>query len=486
MSEATNKVPYKPIHILIGLVIMTAIALMPQIAGLSSAGQKMIGVLAFSVYIWITEAMPYPISAIAICFSMIMFLGLSPAKGITGPLLGTTKAIPLAMSGFINSGWVLVAAGMFLAEGVRFTGLDRRIALNILRIVGTEPKRIIGGIMIAAYILAFIIPSIAARAAALIPISMGLITAFNVDLRSTFARQLMLVTGIIAPITALMVLTAGAPNPYTVGLLSSQLNHTVTWSQWIIYAGPFSIALGIIAYVLVITMNKFEPLPGGPALIEKYMAEIGPMTSKEKRIGSIFIITIILWGSEHWHHIDANTITVFATLLLFLTRVATWKQMSDRVQWGTLVLFGIGISIGEVLLKTGAATWGAQATLGSLGLQSMSAPMMLTVIAVPLIIIRLAFSSIVALGALVVPTILGLLVSFNDPSISVWSITLISSFLVYFSFLLPVNIPATLLTYATDTYELKDMLRLGIPLTILGLLVYVLFTHTYWHWIGLL
>ena len=283
-----------------------------------------------------------------------------------------------------------------------------------------------------------------------------------------------------------MVLTAGAPNPYTVGLLNSQLNHTVTWSQWLLYAGPFSIALGVIAYILVITMNKFEPLPGGPALVEKYMAEIGPMSSKEKRIGSIFIITIILWGSEHWHHIDANTITVFATLLLFLTRVATWKQMSDRVQWGTLVLFGIGISIGEVLLKTGAATWGAKATLGALGLQTMSAPMMLAVIAVPLIVIRLAFSSIVALGALVVPTILGLLVSFNDPNISVWSITLISSFLVYFSFILPVNTPATLLTYATDTYELKDMLKLGVPLTILGLLVYVLFTHTYWHWIGLL
>jgi len=486
MSEIEKKSPFKPVHIVIGTACMFAIAFMPQLAGLSSAGQKMLAILAFAVYVWITEAMPYPVSAIAICFSMIMFIGLSPAKGTTGVALGTTKAIPLAMSGFINSGWVLVAAGMFLAEAVRFTGLDKRIALNILRIVGTEPRKIIAGIMIAAYILAFIIPSIAARAAALIPISMGLINAFGVDLRSVFARQLMLVTGIIAPITALLVLTAGAPNPYTVGLLNTQLNHTVTWSQWLIYAGPFSIALGLIAYILVISMNKFEALPGGPALIQKYMVEIGPMTPKEKRIGLIFVVTIILWGSEHWHHIDANTITVFATLLLFLTRVATWKEMSNRVQWGTLVLFGVGISIGEVLLHTGAAAWGAKATLGSLGLQSMSPPMMLAVIAVPIVVLRLAFSSIVALGALTVPTIMGLLVSFNDPNISVWGVTLISSFLVYFSFILPVNTPATLLTYATDTYELKDMIKLGIPLTILGLLTYVLFANTYWHWMGII
>lgn len=483
-----SKSPFKPIHILIGLVIMAAITLMPQLTGLSTAGQKILGVLAFAVYVWVTEAMPYPISAIAICFLMIMFLGFSPEKGTTGKLLGTSKAIPLAMSGFINSGWVLVAAGMFLAEAVRFTGLDRRIALNILRIVGTEPKKIIGGITIAGYVLAFIIPSIAARAAALIPISMGLITAFNLDLKSVFARQLMLVTGMVAPITALMVLTAGAPNPFTVALINSALNHTITWTEWIVYAGPFSIVLGVVMYILVITLNKFEPLPGGPELIKKYMEEIGPITPKEKRMGIIFLITILLWGTENWHHIDANTITVFACLLLFLpySGVATWKELSSRVQWGTLVLFGVGISIGEVLLKTGAAAWGANASLGMLGLQTMSPAMILTIIAVPLIVIRLAFASIVALAALVVPTLLGLLVSFNNPDIPVWSVTLVASYLVYFSFILPVNTPATLLTYATDTYELKDMFKVGIPLTIIGLGVYVLFTHTYWQWIGLL
>lgn len=486
MSEAAKKKAYKPLHIVIGMIIMLAIMFMPQIDGLSIAGQRVLGVLAFAVYVWITESMPYPVSAIAIVFFLTMSVGLSPEKGTTGKLMGTSKALSFAMSGFVNSGWVLVAAGLFLAEAVRLTGLDRRIALNILRIVGTEPKRIIGGTMIAGFILAFIIPSIAARAAALIPISMGLIEAFGVDLKSTFARQLMLITGIVAPITALTVLTAGAPNPFTVGLLNSQLNHVVTWTDWLIYAGPFSVILGVIAYVLCITMNKFEALPGGEQLVQKYMSELGSMSYKEKCMAYIFGFTIILWGTENWHHIDANTITVFAVLLLFLTKVATWKEMQAKVGWGTLVLFGVGISIGEVLLKTGAAAWGAKALLGNLGLQTMSAPMILAVIAIPTILVRLCFSSIVALGALLVPTILGLLVSFNDPSISVWGVTLISSFLVYFSFLLPVNTPATLLTYATDTYELSDMLKLGIPLTILGLFAYVLLANTYWKWLGLI
>ncbi|MDU2065363.1 MAG: DASS family sodium-coupled anion symporter [Sporomusaceae bacterium] len=486
MSEVIKKNPYKPIHIGIALAILIGIVLLPNPDGLSIAGHRMLGVLAFAVYIWISEAMPFPVSGIAITFLMIMLLGLSPEKGVSGKLLGTGKAIPMAMSGFVNSGWVLVAAGLFLAEAVRFTGLDRRIAVNILRVVGTEPKKIIGGMIIAGFLLSFIIPSIAARAAALIPVALGLITALKVDKKSAFAKQIMLVTGFTAAITGGTVLTAGAPNPFTVGLLASQLNHTITWLDWFIYAGPFTVVLGIIMYVLVITMNKFEKLEGGEALIAKYMTELGPMTSKEKRIGWIFAFTILLWGTEHTHHIDANTITVFAALLIFLTQVATWKEMSDRVGWGTLVLFGAGITIGEVLLKTGAAAWAANAALGHMGLQSMSAAMILATISVPIIVIRVAFSSIVALAAIVVPTMLGLLTNFNNPDIPIWSVTLISSFLVYFSFLLPVNTPATLLTYSTGTYEQSDMLKIGIPLTLLGLGAYILFVNTYWHWLGLI
>lgn len=488
LKAKESKTTFKPLHIIIGLLIMLLIMFLPAQEGLSIAGQRMLAVLAFAVYVWVTEAKPYPVSAIAICFLMIVSIGFAPKVGLDGPLLGTSKAIPLAMSGFINSGWVLVAAGMFLAEAVRLVGLDRRIALKILKIVGTDPRAIIGGVIVACYILAFIIPSIAARAAAIIPISMGLIQAFNVDYKSSFARQLMLVTGMSAPITALLVLTAGAPNPYTVSLLNSSLNVTITWMQWFIWAGPFAIGLGAILFLLVISMNKFEKLEGGAKLIERYEQELGPMSGKEKRMAWIFAFTILLWGTEHWHHMDANTITVFSALLLFLpyVGVSTWKQLSSRVDLGTLLVFGVGISIGEVLLKTGAAAWGAKAALGGLGLDSMTPVMMLATLAVPLIIIRLAFASIVAMGALVVPTVLGLLMGFHNTDMPVWGVTLISSFLVYFSFLLPVNTPATMLTYSTGTFELKDMLKLGIPLTILGVGLYILFAKTYWHWMGLI
>ncbi|WP_036665007.1 SLC13 family permease [Paludibacterium yongneupense] len=484
-AEKGLALSYKPTHLMIAIAIMAMVFLLPPVVGLPVSAQRILGVLAFAVYVWVSEAMPYPVSAIAITFLMIMCLGTAP--GHEGHLLGTAKAIPMAMSGFINSGWVLVAAGLFLAEAVRSVGLDRRIALRILRVVGTKPCAIIGGIVIANYLLAFIIPSIAARAAAVVPISMGLIKALNIDYKSAFARQLMVVTGIMSHITAIFVLTGGAPNPFTVSQLNTALGINITWMQWFIWFGPFAICLGILFFLLVVGLNKFEPLKGGKQLVEQLVHEMGPMSVDEKKIAWIFSLTIVLWCTENLHHIDANTVTVFAVLLLFMPYigVATWKQLSSKVEWGTLILFGVGISIGEVLFKTGAAAWVAKTTLGGLGLEHMSPFGMVAAMAVPLVVMRMAFASDVAMAALVIPTLLGLFSSFHIPGLPIGGLTMVTSFCVYYSFILPVNTPAAMMAYATGTFELKDMFKVGIPLTVLGIALFLLFVKTYWHWVGL-
>jgi len=63
--------------------------------------------------------------------------------------------------------------------------------------------------------------------------------------------------------------------------------------------------------------------------------------------------------------------------------------------------------------------------------------------------------------------------------------TLLATFTVYFAFILPVMSPQNMVPYATDTFEVKDMARVGIPLTIIGFAIFVLFIFTYWHWLGL-
>lgn len=480
----------KILHLVIAFIILIGITCLPTPDGLTVAGQRMIAVMLFAVYVWVTEAIPYAISAIAIIFFMIMFLGLSPDNAHPGKYVGTLNAIPIAMAGFVNSGWVLVAAGIFMAEGIKFTGFDKRIALNVLKVVGASPRRIIGGIILIGYILALIIPSVAARAATIVPLTFGFIAALNIDRKSNFARYLMLAAGMVSPIAGFMLLTAGATNPLALSFIRDIAHSNISWGEWAVIAAPLSIIIGILLYLLIILLGRIESgvIPGGREYIKKSLADMGPMSPKEGRVAVIFAITIILWMTEQLHHIDSNTVAVLAVLLIFspYIGIATWKDLSIRADWGTIVLFGAGISIGVVLLKTGAAVWLATAAMGKLGLESMSPAMILVVIAIPILIIRLAFASIAAFVSTGVPAVLGFLISLNNPDIPLGYMTLLTTFLMYYSFLLPVNTPSALMAYSTDTYELKDMLKVGIPLTILSYGVFVLFLFTYWHWLGIM
>ena len=49
----------------------------------------------------------------------------------------------------------------------------------------------------------------------------------------------------------------------------------------------------------------------------------------------------------------------------------TWKDAQSRVGWGTLMLFGVGVSLGSAMLATKAAGWLAKMIVALFGLQTM-------------------------------------------------------------------------------------------------------------------
>jgi solute carrier family 13 (sodium-dependent dicarboxylate transporter), member 2/3/5 len=490
VADKKAPAPGKILWIVIGLVVMLGLAFAPQIPGLSTAGQRVLAVLLFAVIMWVSEAVSYPVSAIAIIAFLIIFLGFAPVKGTEGALLGTGKAIPMALSGFINTGWVLVAAGLFMAACILHTGLEKRIALTIIKMVGTKTNNIFAGMILVTLVLTFLIPSITARSATLTPIAMGLIAAFKVDKKSQFARQLLVCIAIITSISGIGVLTGGAPNAVASGFIAKSLNSPVSWGQWLLWSEPYCLVLSLAFYFIVTRMNKFEfdEVPGGKETVHNALAELGSMSQKEKKISVIFAFTILAWATESFHHVDANTVAIFSVLLMLApySGVATFKDVVNKVDWGTILLFGAGISLGETLLSSGAAIWLAKSSLGALGVGSMSLYMMIAVITVGILILRVAFASITSATAAVVPTIVGFLLSLNNPSLPMVGMTMLSTYCVYFAFLLPVNSPQAMIPYATDTFETKDMIKVGIPMTIVGLALYFLFVFTYWTWTGMI
>jgi anion transporter len=476
-----------------GLVLATAvliaILLLPTPADLPLAGHRMLAILGFAVVVWITETLDYAISAVVIAALMAFMLGTAPSTANPKVLLGTVQGLTMAMSGFSNTALTLVAAALFLAAAMTITGLDRRIALVILSRVGTQTSRIVIGAIVVSTVLAFIVPSSTARAAAVIPIMMGIILAFGVDRKSRFAGLLMITTVQAVSIWNVGIKTAAAQNMVAVGFIQKTLGHDITWLSWFVAAAPFSLLLSIGLYFIMMWMMPPEAkeIPGGRDTVHQSLSQLGPMTGKEARLLAVSLVLLCFWATEGVvHSFDSSTTTTAAVALLFLPGVGVmeWKKANPLIPWGTIVLFGVGISLGTVLLQTQAAQWLANLMVQWFGLNQLPALTILAVLGAFLIIIHLGFASATALASSLIPIVIAVVQKVQTPGISVLGMTLVLQFVVSFGFILPVNSPQGMVAYGTETFAARDFIRTGVVITVLAYALTLLFGATYWRWLG--
>jgi sodium-dependent dicarboxylate transporter 2/3/5 len=179
MSPKTDLGEKRWIWLIAAFAVLATGLLLPAPDGLSEAGQRSLAVLAFAVILWITEAVSYPVSAALILSLVAIMLGGAPNPDDPNAILGTQEALKMALSGFGNSAVALVAGALFLAAAMQETGLDKRIALLVLSRVGSSVRGILLGVILVSMILSFLVPSTTARVAAILPIILGMVAAFQ-------------------------------------------------------------------------------------------------------------------------------------------------------------------------------------------------------------------------------------------------------------------------------------------------------------------
>ena len=480
---------FKNWRLIAAIAVLIAILQLPTPVGLPLAGQRMLAVFGFAVTVWITEALDYAVSAVVIAALMAVLLGISPNVANPKVMYGTGQGLTMAMSGFSNTALTLVAAALFLAAAMTITGLDRRVALLVLRRVGARTNRIVIGSIIVSIVLAFLVPSATARAAAVIPIMMGVVLAFGVDKRSRFAGLMMITTVQAVSIWNVGIKTAAAQNMIAVGFIQTILHQDVTWLNWLIAAAPFSILMSFGLYFIMMIMMppETEELPGGHDAVDKALNSLGPMTAKEKRLLAISLTLLCFWSTEGiLHSFDSSTTTTVAVAVLFLPSIGVmdWKKANALIPWGTVVLFGVGIGLGTVLLQTQAAQWLAGLIVDWFGLNHLTGVAVLAVMATFLVVIHLGFASATALASTMIPIIIAVMEKVQTPGLSVIGMTILLQFVISFGFILPVNSPQGMLAYGTGTFIVRDFVRTGIAITVLAYVLTLIFGATCWHWLG--
>lgn len=496
---------FKSFWLITSIVVLAIVMFLPTPENLPFMAKSALAILIFAVILWVTEAVAYPVSATMIVALIILLFGFSPVQNLSeslgnpqsngvllkdDALFGTGNALKLAFSGFATSALALVAAALFLATAMQITQLHKRLALIILSIAGNKTNRIVLGTILVAIFLAFFVPSATARAGAVIPILLGMIAAFGVSKQSKLAGLLVITAVQAVSIWNIGIKTAAAQNIVAISFINDQLGTDISWGQWFLYAGPWSILMSIALYFIMLKIMPPEEkeLPGGKILIQQQLKEMGPITGKEWRLITISIMLLIFWSTEKvFHPIDSSSIILLALAIMLTPKIGvmTWKEAESRIPWGTIIVFGVGISLGNALLKTTAAQWLSDQTFGMMGLNQYPIVVIIALIALFNILIHLGFASATSLASALIPVFISLTTTLDLGNQSI-GFVLIQQFVISFGFLLPVSSPQAMLAYGTETFTVKDFLKTGIPISIIGYLLIILLSVTYWHWLGLI
>jgi len=435
-------------------------------------------ILAATVWVavwWITEAIAIPVTALL----PIVLFPLSGGISITETTASYGhKYIFLFLGGFI------------LAIAIEKWNLHKRIALNIIKIVGTNVRRIILGFMVATSLLSMWISN-TATAVMILPVGIAIVlqlqdnpnTKTNENL--IFGKALMLAIAYSASIGGMATLIGTPPNLVLAGVVENTYHTEITFSQWFMFGFPISIILLIICWIYLTRFAfKFEQtvFPGGQKEIEKQLKALGHMSYEEKVILSIFSLAAIAWISRvfilsKWlPEIDDTIIAIIASIVLFIIpkrdkseSLISWSD-AVKLPWGILLLFGGGMALATGFEVSGLASWlGSQLT----SLIGVSVFILLFILIASVNFLT-EITSNMATTAMLLPVLVALAAVLNiHPYILLVSATLAASC----AFMLPVATPPNAVVFGSGYLNIEDMVKKGIWMNIISIILVTLIVY---------
>lgn len=309
-----------------------------------------------------------PIGAIGI-ISMTLF-ALTAAAGDTS----ASGAIQTALSD-LNSSliWLIVVAFM-IARGFIKTGLGRRIALQMIRLLGKRTLGLAYGLAFADLVLSPAMPSNTARCGGVIyPIADSLARSFDSKpedaSRSKIGTFLVVCIGNVNDITAALFMTAYTGNLLAVKLAANAGVH-ITWGSWFLAAVvPCLISLMIVPpLVLWLTKPEIRHTPDAPKLAISELEKMGPMARGEWLMAFTVLLLLVLWIFGDSLGVDATTASFVGLSFLLLSGVLRWEDIkSEKGAWDTLIWFAALLMMANQLKKLGFTTWFGDLIGGSVG-----------------------------------------------------------------------------------------------------------------------
>ncbi|HAT1251210.1 TPA: DASS family sodium-coupled anion symporter [Corynebacterium striatum] len=419
---------------------------------------------------WMTEAIPLAATAL---LPLVIF----PLAGV-----GTIKEVGAP---YASATIFLFMGGFLIALALQRWNLHRRMALAVVKVVGTSPKRLILGFMLATGFLSMWVSN-TATAVVMLPIGTSVLaltaeTVGGMKNQKKFATALMLGIAYSASIGSLGTLIGTPPNALLAGYMKESHDIVLGFGKWMIVGMPLAIIFLFVAWFMLITIFKpeMDRIPGGKELIDKEIAALGPWTMPQILTGIIFLGAAISWVAVPFlvgedSNYDDAIVGIAAGLLLFAipadaktgVRLLDWKT-ANEMPWDVLLLFGGGLSLSAMFNNSGLSLWIGEMAKGLGGL-----PTILLIAAVALLVLFLTeITSNTATAATFLPIMGGVAVGIGltaNGEINILLLTIPVALAATCAFMLPVATPPNAIAYGSGYVKIGDMIKGGVGLNLIG------------------
>lgn len=471
------------ISLVMGPLLALAVRFMPM-PGVSPQAHALAAIIAWIVVWWIGEPVPIPVSAILGAVLCILF-GVADAKTVLAPFAEPT--IFLFLGSFI------------LARAMSVHGLDRRFAFGIMsmRWIGDRAWRILFAYgAIAAFISMWI--SNTAATAMMFPIGLGIIAAMAGLLerktgrktdpaRLRFASGMMLMAAYASSTGGIGTPVGTPPNLIGLAMIEKFAGVKIPFFQWMLFAVPLLLAMYAMLFLMLYALHKPEMpvIAGSREYVRQELARLGPWSRGQKNSLAAFLVAVVLWvvpgflavfrGSASppakWYagHLPEAAAALIGAVLLFILPVdwkqrrftISWKQAME-IDWGTLLLFGGGLSLGNLMFSTRLADHIGRELLRFSGADSLWG---ITFAAIFIAIIASETTSNTASANMVVPVTISLALAAGvNPVPPALGAILGCSW----GFMLPVSTPPNAIVYGSGLVPIVKMIRAGLLFDLAG------------------
>ena len=474
------------IGLLLGPALFLLMLFLPTPPEMAPEAQKMAAVALLMATWWMCESIPIPATSL-LPLALFPLLGIMHTKDAAAPY--ASLLIFLFMGGFI------------IALSMQRWNLHRRIAMNIVKIVGFSPGRLIFGFMTATAVLSAFVSN-TATTVMMMPIGMAIITHVvdegkregldkEIDFSPehfSFGLNLMLGIAYAASIGGIATLIGTPPNTVLAGYLTKTYGYEITFASWLKVGVPLVLVFLPLCWLWLTRIAnpmKLKKVPGGRDLIEAELREMGGMNTGEKYTAIVFSLTALGWIFRKQlgflfpdpKLVTDATIAMVGALVLFAIPISLKKNefvmnwhWAAKMPWGVLILFGGGLSMAAGFKTTKLADWiGNQVSLLD------TAPILVLVIAVATLIIFLTeLTSNTATSAMVMPILSAVAIGLGqNPLLLVVPAAVAASC----AFMLPVATPPNAIVFGSGYVSIPQMVKSGFGLNIIGIVITVIVTY---------